>query len=196
VHYATLARVTGAEAFVVGTELQGTSGHASEWRGIIRAVRLLYPGMVTYAANHGEETSLQWWNALDAIGVDGYYALTQENDPTLTQLHDAWRPIVKQLAALATRWQRPVLLTEIGYQSRTGTNQAPWGANTTTVDLQEQANCYQAVFDAFTGQPWFLGMFWWNVLPRRDQGGPSDTDYTPIGKPAASVLQGNFTNGL
>jgi hypothetical protein len=191
-HYATLARVTEADAFTVGTELQGTSGHTSEWRDIIRAVRLLYPGTLTYAANHGEETSVQWWDALDAIGVDGYYALTEQNDPTLAQVRDAWKPIVARLAALAARWQRPVLLTEIGYQSRDGTNRAPWGTDTATVDAQEQATCYQAVFDAFAGQTWLLGMFWWNILPQHDQGGPSDTDYTPIGKPAAAILQANF----
>jgi hypothetical protein len=193
-HYATLARTTGADAFVVGTELQGTSGHVDEWRAVAKAVRAVYPGMMTYAANHGEETSVQWWDALDAIGVDGYYALTQRDDPTLAQLRAAWQPIVTGLADLAAKWQRPILLTEIGYQSRVGTNRAPWGVDAVTVDPEEQAACYQAVFDVFANQSWLLGMFWWNILPRRDQGGPSDTDYTPIGKPAARVLRGNFEN--
>lgn len=191
-HYAMLARTTGAESFVVGTELPGASGHAREWREIVRAVRLRYPGMLTYAANHGEETSIQWWDALDAIGVDGYYALTQRNDPTLAELRAAWQPITARLEDLAGRWQRPILLTEIGYQSRAGTNRAPWGIDTDVADVQAQAVCYQAVFDSFTNRPWLLGMFWWNIRPRRDQGGPSDTDYTPIGKPAATVLRGNF----
>lgn len=193
-HYATLARATGAEAFAIGTELMGTSGHASEWRAVVKAVRSLYPGLLTYAANHGEETSVQWWDALDAIGVDGYYALTQHDDPTLAQLRAAWQPIVAGLAALATKWNRPVLLTEIGYQSRVGANRTPWGVDATTVDLEEQATCYQAVFDAFANQPWLLGMYWWSIIPRRNQGGPSDADYTPIGKPAARVLRGNFVN--
>jgi glycosyl hydrolase family 113 len=190
-HFAALARMTGADALVVGTELQGTSMHASEWRAIVTAVRRLYPGTLTYAANHGEEASVQWWDALDVIGVDGYYALTQRDDPTLEQLRAAWRPIVDRLRDLTRTWQRPLLLTEIGYQSRVGTNRAPWGVDTTIGDMQEQAACYQAVFDNFADQRWLLGIFWWDIPPTRDQGGPSDTDYTPIGKPAA-VLRGNF----
>lgn len=191
-HYATLAQATGADAFVVGTELQGTSTHVREWRTAVTAIRHLYSGTLTYAANHGEEASVQWWDALDAIGVDGYYPLTQRDDPTLEQLRAAWRPIVGQLRELARIWQRPILLTEIGYQSRAGTNQAPWGIDRATIDAQEQAACYQAVFDAIADQRWLLGIFWWDILPKRDQGGPSDTDYTPIGKPAAAVLRGNF----
>jgi hypothetical protein len=193
-HYATLARATGADAFVIGTELQGTSTHAREWRTVVAAVRRLYSGTLTYASNHGEEGSVQWWDALDAIGVDGYYPLTQRDDPTLAQLRAAWQPIVDQLRDLARKWQRPVLLTEIGYQSRDGTNRAPWGIDRATVDVQEQATCYQAVFDVFANQRWLLGIFWWDILPKRDQGGPADSDYTPIGKPAAKVLQRNFNH--
>src|SRR5258707_11089939 len=115
-------------------ELQGTSGPTSEWRDIVKMVRLLYPGTLTYGANHGEETSVQWWDALDAIGVDGYYALTQMDDPTLAQLRAAWQPLVTRLADLPPKWQRPILLTENRYQSRLGTNRAPWGIEATTVD--------------------------------------------------------------
>lgn len=191
-HYATLARATGADAFVVGTELQGTSGHTAEWRAVITGVRAVYSGTLTYAANQGEEMRIQWWDALDMIGVDAYYALTLRNDPTLAQLRSAWKPIVARLRDLASRWKRPILLTEVGYQSADGANRAPWGVESHTVDMQEQAQCYQAVFDAFADQPWLFGIFWWNILPKRDQGGPFDTDYTPIGKPAAEVVRGNF----
>lgn len=191
--YASLAYAMGADALVVGTELQGTTGRETEWRAIVRAVRERYKGTITYAANHGEESRVQWWDAVDVIGVDGYYPLTRRNDPTLAELRAAWRPIVTQLRDLARKWNRPVLLTEVGYQSRDGANQTPWNAREGSVDLYEQALCYQAVFDEFAGHSWFLGLFWWDIRPQRQQGGGSDGDYTPVGKPAADVLRVNYS---
>lgn len=190
--YASLADTAGAEAFVVGTELQGTTRHETEWRTIVRAVRERYRATITYAANHGEENRVQWWDAVDVIGVDGYYPLTQRNDPTLAELRMAWKPIVSRLGDLARKWNRPVLLTEVGYQSLDGTNQTPWNVREGSLDLYEQALCYQAVFDEFVGQAWFLGFFWWDIKPQRRQGGQFDGDYTPIGKPAENVLRGNY----
>src|SRR5258707_4871377 len=108
-------------------ELQGTSGPTSEWRDIVKMVRLLYPGTLTYGANHGEETSVQWWDALDAIGVDGYYALTQLDDPTLAQLRAAWQPTLTRLADFALKWHPPTLLTAIADQYPVCPNTAQWG---------------------------------------------------------------------
>jgi hypothetical protein len=39
------------------------------------------------------------------------------------------------------------------------------------------------------GEGWIEGVYWWNWLVR-GEGGPSDTDYTPKGKPAAVELEG------
>ncbi|HEY8598632.1 MAG TPA: hypothetical protein VIL85_09390 [Thermomicrobiales bacterium] len=193
--YATLARAHAVEYLVVGTELVGTSHRDRDWRAVVAAARVRYPGPLTYAANHGEEAHVQWWDALDAIGVDAYYPLTESDHPTVEQLRAAWRPIVDRLGALSRRWGRPVILTEIGYQSRRGTNRTPWDSGTMPVDLRAQADCYQAVFDAFAGQPWWLGVFWWAIEPGRYQGGAYDGSFTPLNKPAQEILRTNYAGG-
>ncbi len=36
-------------------------------------------GPLLYAANHGNELFVQWWDAVDIIGVDAYYPLAITN---------------------------------------------------------------------------------------------------------------------
>lgn len=60
IHYATLAREEGAEEFLVGNELPGTSHREAEWRSIIAGVRAIYPGRLTFAAiGLGREADLE-----------------------------------------------------------------------------------------------------------------------------------------
>lgn len=193
-HYAAIAQQTGAEYFAVGTELAGTSQRAADWRAVVRQVRAAYRGPLTYAANHsGEETAIQWWDALDAIGVDAYYPLGTDDDPGIAQLTAAWQPAVARLGDLSRQWNRPVMLTEVGYQSARGANRTPWGITGTPADAQVQADCYQSVFNAFADKPWLLGIYWWAATPLPAQGGPTDTDFTPLNKPAAAVLRANYS---
>jgi hypothetical protein len=188
--YAELARELDVDYFVVGTELTAASHREANWRRLVEVIRQVYPGPLTYAANHdGEEMNVRWWDALDAIGVDAYYPLTRNPDPTVEDIKDAWKPIIMRLEALSTRWELPIILTEIGYQSLDGTNRTPWEVVGTSLDLQEQADCYQAFFEAFDGKPWWRGVYWWAWDTNPLQGGSVDGDFTANNKPAEEVLR-------
>jgi hypothetical protein len=193
-HYADLASTYGSDQFCVGTELEGTTARAAEWRKVVAEVRARYGGPLIYAANHsGEETSLTWWDAVDFIGVDAYYALATKNDPTVAELKAAWQPHISALADLATAWQKPVILTEIGYRSIDGTASHPWDWQVQgEVDLEEQADAYQAAFESVYNQPWFAGIYWWSWGPDPLEGGPGDDGYSPHDKPAEEVLRSWF----
>ncbi|MDD4929799.1 MAG: hypothetical protein PHP85_11025 [Gallionella sp.] len=194
-HYAALAQNTEADYFVIGTELEGTTTRSGEWRKIIKAVRKNYNGPLTYAAHHlGEEFNINWWNALDAIGIDAYYPLTHTDHPTLAQITRAWTPIVSRLDKLSKKWGLPVILTEIGYESLVGTNRSPWQVKEHTIEFEEQANCYRAVFDAFQDQKWWRGVFWWVWTVKPTPGGSSSDDFTARGKPAEDVLMIHYDN--
>jgi hypothetical protein len=189
-HYADLAAAHDVDQFCVGTELTATEGREANWRAVIAEVRDVYSGPLTYAANHGSENDVTWWDAVDYIGVDAYYPLTNKNDPTLAELLAAWQPYVASLANLAATWNKPILFTEIGYRSQDGTNRRPWDDLTgAIVDLQEQADTYQAAFESVYHQPWLAGMHWWTWRTDPFQGGPCDNGRTPYDKPAEDVLR-------
>jgi len=189
VGYASLAEEHDVDYFVVGTELPTASRRAEDWRAVVETVRSAYSGPVTYAAASGEEGSITWWDALDAIGVDAYYPLTQAMDPSPDQLREAWVPIVSMLSRLSRTWNLPIILTEIGYRSIDGANRTPWQASGIVVDLEEQADLYRAVIDAFSDHDWWQGVFWWVLSADSGQNDILGNEFTPINKPAEDVLR-------
>lgn len=192
-HYANLSRENGVEALVIGTELKGTSHRSDEWRLIVSEVRALFPGQLLYAANWDEYASIDWWDALDYIGIDAYFQLSTKNDPTVAELKAAWIPLVNELEQQSETWSKGIVLTEIGYQSKDGTSMAPYNFGAQgNVDLEEQSDCYEAAIESLKGKEWWEGVFWWNWTVEPNQGGPADTDFTANGKPAQAVLQAFF----
>ncbi len=192
-HYAALAQTHGVEQFCIGTELLGTTHRANDWRAVAAGVRAIYKGPIVYAAlKEGEETSITWWDAVDYIGVDGYYQLNQDLGirPTVEQIEAAWVGPKAILSGLAAKYRKPILLTEIGYRSRHGCTVKPWDSwETSQLDMEEQANAYEAAFRQLYGQPWLAGIFWWMWSADPFESGPCDRGYTPADKPAEDVLR-------
>ncbi len=57
----------------------------------------------------------------------------------------------------------------------------------------EEFERVEATFRAFSGRPWFRGMFWWKWPSSGRGGGPHDASYTPLGKAAEEVMRAWFT---
>ncbi len=189
-HYAQLAQTYDVEQFCVGTELHTSERREAEWREVISDVRNHYSGPLIYTANHGDENGITWWDALDYIGVDAYYPLSNNNNPTLMELKAAWQTKISTLEALASTWNKPIIFAEIGYRSLDGATQHPWDYWVVgTIDLQEQADAYQATFESVFNQPWLGGIYWWYWNTDPFQGGTCDDDFTPHDKPAEEILR-------
>jgi hypothetical protein len=201
VHYAELAQEQGVEGFVVGTELVMMTGsaHQARWNAVIDAVRAVYGGLITYAANAtfpaDEFTSVSFWNRVDVMGLDGYFTLTNHGSPTLAELTAAWSSnangenLVAAVQNLASAHGKPVIFTELGYKSVTGANTQPWNSGLGgAYDPTEQRNCYEAAFAVWSQRTAFMkGIFWWAwpvPVP-----GANDLDYNPRTKPAEGVLR-------
>ena len=162
-HYAAFSEEALIDLLVVGVELGGTTHREKDWRRVVAEVRSLYGGPITYGAlsttgaapPHGEELRITWWDALDYIGIDRYYRLTTKDDPTVAEMKQAWtvRGHLALLEGLSAQYQKRIIFTEFGYRSADGANKVP-GAHGTeaNVDLQEQADAYQAAFEVLWGQ--------------------------------------------
>jgi len=178
-HWATIAERGHADLFVVGTELEKLSGQQTEWRNIVLRVRKVYGGPLTYAANQGPDfEKFAWWDALDYIGLNEYYPLTDSLD---------FSPVLDRVEAAHKRFGKPVILTEVGFASMAGSHLEPWSEPRRPPDFQHQKRCYEALLAAFWNKPWFYGMYPWKVSARGDVG-PEDRSLTPWKKPAMDVL--------
>jgi hypothetical protein len=188
-HYARLAREYNAEMFCVGTELRGATTWEQEgrWRDIIAKVRRVYKGSLVYAANWDEYPHVPFWDALDFIGIDAYFPLTQDKNASLPDLVDGW----EKRADIIEAWRdkkglsQPILFTELGYPSVDGANLQPWAAIGDVPDRQEQADCLEAAYKVLTRRDWFRGVYWWHYFPG-DR--PMAEDLTLRGKIAEEVM--------
>ena len=188
-HYAELAAKYHVEMFCLGTELAGTSYAKWEqaWRRVIQEIRAVYPGPLVYGANWDEYKSVPFWNALDFIGIDAYFPLTNSNDPTKEELLAAWQRWADEIGQWRQERQltQPVIFTEIGYGSADGVNRTPWTIASKTEDQPEQTDCLEALLRVMTQRAWFKGMYWWNWF---SQAVDSPLGYPIRGKLAEGVL--------
>jgi hypothetical protein len=198
VHYARLAEASGMEALCIGTELEGTTGREADWRRVIAAVRRVYHGPLVYAANwDGEFEHVRFWDALDYIGVQAYFPLSNEPEAAVDELVAGWAAPVARIEAVARREGRRVLITEIGYKAADRATVEPW--TWTTADRYnpaEQARAYEAAFRAVWSKPWCAGLYWWKWFPAgHPEAGGRDLYFTPQGKPAAAVIRRGYGAG-
>jgi hypothetical protein len=190
-YWADIAQTHSVELLCVGCEYVNTQGWSASWRSVIQDVQTHYGGPLTYAANHGSEQGIDWWDELDYIGIDAYYVLTSQNDPTFNQLKAAWNNRADSIESWRnTNWPTmDIIFTEVGYSSIDGTNKAPWSWTLEgNLDLQEQVDCYEALLSECSTRDWWLGAFWWNWETDPNAGGLMDTGFTPQNKPAQQVI--------
>lgn len=196
-HYAQLAEASHMDALCIGTELQHAStGHEAEWRTLIKQVREVYHGPLTYAANwSGEFEEIRFWDALDYIGIQAYFPLSTTTRPAKETLLAAWKQPLRRIEAVQKRYKKPVLFTEIGYKTTPDAAIQPWAwpdrtAVVTETDEQTQRLCYEAMFETFWRRPWFRGTFIWKWYPGLQADGSTrrHLDFTPQHKPAEQVM--------
>jgi hypothetical protein len=184
-----MAEEEGVEQFVVGTELGGTSGNQSAWREVIAGVREVYSRPITYAANHDEYEEIAFWDALDFIGVDAYFPLSEVPTTVISDLARAWEPIVADMAEIAQLQGRRIVFTEVGYPSQEGATVQPYNpSHSEVVSESEQAAAVEALVTAVAGEPWFGGFHWWMWFAESTDSAAA-LSYMPNGKPAGDILE-------
>ena len=187
--HASAADSLNVGMFCIGTEHRMAAKERPEyWSNLIDDVRKVYRGNLIYAANWDNYMNVTFWDKLDYIGIDAYFPLTEIEDPSLQEIKKGWEPIRKDLKSFSRQYGKPILFTEYGYQSTTGTAGKHWEVDDTIVNLEAQALAYQALFEMFWDEKWFAGGFFWKWFPSGQVGGPGDSDFTPQGKPALKVI--------
>ena len=190
-HYAQLAAQEEVEIFCIGVELsRAARERPDDWRRLIARVREAYPGPLTYAANWWEEYDLiEFWRALDYIGINAFFPLARKPNATLEQLRAGAVRVADEIERFHRLTGRPVLLTEVGFRSVRDAGLRPWewrSGGESAQSMEEQARCYQVVLEAFWQRPWFYGMYWWKW--HADHHTPHEVGYSPRGKPAEKVV--------
>lgn len=160
------ASVPDADAFVIGSELDGTVRHEAEWRAIAAAVRSVYAGPITYAANWDRAEDVPFWDAVDAIGIQAYYPLVDGRAaPDDAALDAGWDRALARVRALHERTGKYVVFTELGYDAGPQAAREPWATGGGTQGDELQVRCLRAALRAVDREPAVVGAFLWKWFP-------------------------------
>ncbi len=181
--YAALAEREWAEGLVIGTEFNSLE-EDQRWVPLVGDLRGAFAGRVGYSVNYNRPYLLNWAGVLDFVGVDAFFPLDVPVPATVAQLAAAWAGPAAGLRAARQALGKPLIVTEIGITSQSGSYLRPfvWDHGT-LVDLEGQRRYYQASCEALSGA--VDGLYWWNTpLDTR----PDPNGFGPLGKPAEAEI--------
>jgi hypothetical protein len=192
-HYAAVAQAEKCEVLCIGCEMASTERFEKEWRALIAKIRKAYSGPLVYNCNHGSEDKVAWWDAVDIIGISGYYPVSTKDDTSLDKMTASWEKVRGRLRTLSAKFNRPVMFAEIGVRSAKSCTTMPWDWTHPDLpyDADEQARFYESALKTFWGEPWFCGFAWWDWPARlyaREQGG-TNRGFCCYGKPAEAIMR-------
>lgn len=194
--WAKVAEASEVDLLAVGVELRSwlTTTRAPSFVALVRDVRRVYRGLLTYAANWDDAEDSVIWGELDLIGVNAFFPLAEREGADAAELVRGAELVASRMSALATRWQKPIVFTEFGYTTRRDPALRPWEwpdhMTDVVVDQAAQADAYAALLSAVIDAPWLAGAFVWRLYSDPDDlSQEAEWGFSPRGKLAELVLR-------
>lgn len=183
-HYAKLAQSMHCEMVIAGCEMVMSEHRETEWREVISAVRSEYKGLVSYNTDKYQEHNVSWWDCVDVISSSGYYPI----DDLERQLD--------RIETVINQYKKPFFFAEMGCMSTEGSKYVPnnWTL-TGPVDLQGQADWYEAMFQAMEQRNFINGcaLWSWDGKLYSDSIAQKDGNYEIYKKPSLYIVSQFFS---
>ncbi|UTW60852.1 glycoside hydrolase [bacterium SCSIO 12741] len=195
--FARLAELEQVEIFCIGTEMDRfVEARPEFWNELIKKVRAVYSGKITYAANWDNYADIPFWNQLDYVGVDAYFPLSEKANPSTSELVKLWEPWKQSMKHFSDSLDKPILFCEYGYRSRDFTAKEPWKSDRAgQVNLIAQQAAYEALYQSFWKETWMAGGYLWKWFPNhKEVGGENNNRFTPQNKPVTEVIKKWYSN--
>lgn len=168
--YIKVAASEHVEQMAIGTELQTLQKSAPDryWNQLIQRIQTVFTNKLTYDMNWSSlsATFPTWLSnpALNYIGVSAYVPLVDTPirvDPNA--MSALWETKIKtQLDDLSVQFNKPVLISEIGYRNSADALYQTWEITSKALpDPEEQAGAYDATLSNAMSDPHIAGTFFW-----------------------------------
>lgn len=202
-NYAEICEEENIAILCIGTELKQLALAKPEyWKSMIKKVRNVYSGKLCYAANwYDEYEKITFWNELDYIGIQAYFPISSLDSSNYSYMKAQWLKYCKTIKMLSDKFNKPVLITELGYKSSIDAGVKPWlwdehwgrKGDQQSVSEDMQAQCFKVFFETVWKEDWCKGVFIWNwKSPYHRFGGPQTSTFTPQRKKSEQVIKYYF----
>jgi hypothetical protein len=196
--FAELAQETNVDILCIGTELeQFVVNRPDYWLELIKKIKTVYKGKLTYAANWDEFKRTPFWDKLDYIGVDAYFPVSDSQTPTVDECLKGWQEHKSVIKGISEQFDKPVLFTEFGYRSVDYSAKEPWRSDRyeDEANLEAQNNTTEALFKTFWQEDWFAGGFVWKWFHNYERaGGKDNNQFTPQNKPVETIIKETYSS--
>lgn len=183
-HYAEVADRHDASLLVIGGTGPDLADEADRWRALIRDIRRVYDGPLSFSVEADHVERVTFWDAVDVIGVDTDFPEADVLDPIAADIEKAWEPVLSELTELAERWDRPVVLTHVGYPGVEGTTAGQLG-----IAEERQLEAYEALFTVANQTPAVEGLLVWRWGSDPIVSGGEGAGFSPRDRLAEAVLR-------
>lgn len=162
--YAQLAQDTQVALFCIGTELESfVAARPDYWNALVKKIRTVYKGKLTYAANWDSYALVPFWEQLDYIGVDAYFPMCELQTPNPVNAVNSWKKWKQDLSSLSRKRNKQILFTEYGYTSADYNGLQPWkdAKQEHAVNEKAQSILLETMYKEVWNEDWFAGGFLW-----------------------------------
>ncbi len=190
--FAKIAQEQQAEMFCIGVELKKIVRKRPQYFiKLIKEVKKVYKGQITYAANWDNYQNITFWNDLDHIGIDGYFPISIDKTPSVEKAIEKWSSINTELEEFSKKLKKPILFTEYGYRNIDYAGKQPWiDDQQPSLNNEAQSNLYSAFYESIWKKKWFTGGFLWKWYPNHStSGGKNNNRFTPQNKPVEEIIK-------
>lgn len=179
IHYAKIAEKTGCDIFCIGSEMVMAERRVEEWKALIKEVRKVYSGKITYISDKYQEENVSWWSELDIIIGGGEYPI------------DSWEEQLDRIEKFVKKYNKPYIIGEVGCKSCIGASKQPnlW-AYDGMPDMEEQTKYIKAVFEACQKRKFIKGvtLWYWNSYIYSRENALGDKSYSIYGKSVCNYI--------
>lgn len=189
--FARIAQEKKVGLFCIGTELESfVTARPDYWRQLIKEIRTIYKGKITYAGNWDSYKQVTFWDELDYIGVDAYFPVCNKKTPDIDNINQSWDKWKKELKSFSTSFKKQILFTEYGYISADYAGKEPWKNAQDHHEVNEKAQdiLYQCLYDKVWGESWMAGGFLWKYHAEDSRWRGFAKRFTPQGKMAQKTI--------
>lgn len=187
--YAKAASQSNVDEISIGSTFRPLDIYSDQWRVLVGKLRSHYRGALTYTAYPDEAAAINFWDALDYVGIDGFFPLSDSatTTPSAADLDRSWRAKLPLLQQLSKASGKKIIFSVIGYPSLASAARAPWVLTPGQPDPGLQDQLYRAFFRNAWGKPYVAGAFFWRFAV-----GDVAWGYSPYGHPALQTLSSSY----
>lgn len=192
--FAKFAEENKIAVFCIGVELKtATARNPDFFKTLIKEIKEIYKGKLTYAANWDNYREIKFWKELDFIGIDGYFPISLKKEPTILEIERGWNRVLPKLKEFSKELNKKIIFTEFGYRSCDYSLGKQWEIEHNkdiATNFSNQNNGYEVFFRLVYSKDFIAGGFLWKWYGNEvDLKGLSKNNYTPQNKPVEKVIK-------